>query len=331
MRFRSHSAGRLVAGALALAILFVPFAAAPVSSAPPMIRAVSTMSLNERMTLPAATVVTLRAGRTVSLGVLRSEHQARLKRFTIAASLGRSVKAGFAPRTSFIKPRYVGSTAMFKYATVVGTHVVPKPISTSGVHTVLGQVASGQNPGVFGSTAPPGPGVTVTAAPTITLVPLQGWGKTGYAQDYQDFCSSTGASACLYLPANTTFYLDPTGIASDNAVTGTYYVMDNDPLILDPKLCKFYGGSEWAGGDGCVYSYPINYFANFFPGNLPTTASGTCDSPASYYIDPKGAVRVNYTPPATTLAANNWFANGQQFSTGASAITCTLQIWTSSK
>lgn len=51
-------------------------------------RAVESLSATELATLPDNTLVTLKTDRTVTLGVLRSEHKLRLQRFRQAAKLG---------------------------------------------------------------------------------------------------------------------------------------------------------------------------------------------------------------------------------------------------
>jgi hypothetical protein len=270
------------------------------------------MSLSERMTLPGTTLIKLNTGRMTSLAVIRSEHQARFKRFATAASLGRSINRRLTTRSAFATPRYVGSSAQFDFAIVGGHHFAPGPTATSGTHLVMGQVASGQNPGAFGSTAPPGEPTT-----TVGVVPINDPGYFRYAKDYKDFCSGAAASACIYLPANTLFAKYHTKIT--NAVTDIYSALDTDPLILDTDVCASGGGIPLIEGNGCGYLYPINYFANFQPGNQPTTLAGSCNAPASYYVDPKGALRVNYIP------------SSDPFSTGATPITCAVQIWVTSK
>jgi hypothetical protein len=313
-------AGRLVTGTLALLMVCMPFAAAPTSDAA-SIRAINTMSLNERMHLPAATMVKLKSGRTVSLGVLRAEHRARLKRFATAAALGRAVNARLTTRKTIARPRYMGASAKIKPGLVGSFHVRGQPQPTGGPKAVVGYALSGTVP--FGSTAPPGPAVTVSSVsiPYASLYPF-------LATDYVDFCSNAGAGACIYLPPNTT--LD---YSKDNDPTDTVFAFDVDPLILDPQVCASGGGhlDYLAPDSGCFYPYPINYFANFNPGTQPLTWAQSCNSPASYFIDPKGAVRANYTPPETGPGTGSTMAYGDVtsalFTTGASPITCVVQIW----
>lgn len=70
----------------ALVLSVLPVLAVQTNTARP----IGSLSAAERANLPDATLVTLsKTGRTVSLGVLRSEHQLRLQRFSDAASLGK--------------------------------------------------------------------------------------------------------------------------------------------------------------------------------------------------------------------------------------------------
>lgn len=52
-------------------------------------RAVESLSAAERASLPDGTLIKFKTGRTVSLGVLRSEHKLRLQRFADAAKIGK--------------------------------------------------------------------------------------------------------------------------------------------------------------------------------------------------------------------------------------------------
>ncbi len=82
------------------------------------VRPIASMTAAERATLPDATVVTLKTGRTVSLGVLRSEHRARMARFAAVSSarLNRNI---------------IANPGIISNQPPVGTLVVMKPV-TSG-------------------------------------------------------------------------------------------------------------------------------------------------------------------------------------------------------
>jgi len=77
---------RSVVGCAALTFLLVA-TTCPTFGAPAA-RAVEPLSAAELATLPDTTLVKLKTGRTVTLGVLRSEHKLRLQRFADAAKLG---------------------------------------------------------------------------------------------------------------------------------------------------------------------------------------------------------------------------------------------------
>jgi hypothetical protein len=55
----------------------------------PTARTAESLSAAERASLPDTTLIKLKTGRTVSLGVLRSEHKRRLQRFANASMLGK--------------------------------------------------------------------------------------------------------------------------------------------------------------------------------------------------------------------------------------------------
>jgi hypothetical protein len=122
-----------------------------------------------------------------------------------------------------------------------------------------------------------------------------------------DFCNAASATACIYLPANTTF-----SALGFQTVGNAVYAGDEDPLITDTNLCADDGGRTDAGG-GCLFVYPVSFFGDFKPaGTLSTNAS--CDPPGTYVVDPKGAVKVdsNQSLPLTT---------------GSMPVTCVVQVW----
>jgi hypothetical protein len=135
-----------------------------------------------------------------------------------------------------------------------------------------------------------------------SLMPLMGPPVTvAWAKDWFDFCNAAGASACLYLPANTTF---------TEVFQG--WVQDEDPLITDRSVCNYDGGDLESDG-ACWFIYPVSYYRDFIPtGALSTTAS--CDPPGTYVVDPKGAIKVDAH-------------QSQSFTTGSTPITCVVQVW----
>ena len=73
------------------------FFSAPRSFGAEEARPIASLTPEERSTgLPDSTMVTLKSGRTATLGVLRAERRARLERFAKAAELGKMVAAKLA-------------------------------------------------------------------------------------------------------------------------------------------------------------------------------------------------------------------------------------------
>lgn len=56
-------------------------------------RPITALTFSERMNLAENTQVTLKSGRTTTLGVLRAEHRARMESFAKAAAPGRALAA----------------------------------------------------------------------------------------------------------------------------------------------------------------------------------------------------------------------------------------------
>jgi hypothetical protein len=226
----------------------------------PAARTVASLTATELVTLPDATPIKLNAGQTVSLGILRSQHQLRLQRFAMAASLGSGlVKAG--PRTLVVEYEEGNPD---------------RPI-------VVGSV--------YNATAPR----TKTAVPSALnkslLVPMDfsatRFGVPGpLPADFVAFCKAATVTACLYFPSGV-----PLAFGSSAAV-------DTDPLVIDKGLCSTEGGVESASG--CAYSYPLKYSVNFNPGRpaahgYNVMQSVNCPSPFSDTVDPKsGAVSLSY-------------------------------------
>jgi hypothetical protein len=250
-------------------------------------RSIVSMTADERQHLPDNTMVKLKSGRTASLGTLRAEHQARMERFAKAAALGQMSAAKLATRPANSRQLSPAPTASVQSATGPATrsgansHVVtPSPILSGATSTIL------LHPGLVPFQIPTSP-----------------WGPV--PKDYLDFCKAAAASACLYLPANASIETAP------GSTSVTSWGVDTDSLISDPSVCKYDGG--FYSGESCDFYYPVIYVTNFKPtGTLSTAAS--CDSPATYFVDPKGAIRISYP-----------FTPGV-FATGGTTITCVVQV-----
>ena len=230
----------------------------------PTARAVESLSAAERASLPDGTLLKLKAGRTVSLGILRAEHKLRLQRFADAVKLGKQ---------RALLQTHVGLAARTQAKLTLG-NIQPQPtlvpMDFSPKHFDLEPQTNGQ----------PGP----------------------LPADYLAFCKAALVTACLYLPSSQALLCWSHSLANAPGTTG--YCYDNDPLITDQQLCTSEGGilnarSAYYDGPGCSYWYPISYSLNFNPGP-PTqgvynvTQSANCPSPFVNTVDPRGAVTVAY-------------------------------------
>src|ERR1700686_5150408 len=104
-----------------------------------------------------------------------------------------------------------------------------------------------------------------------------------YAKDYQDFCSASKATACLYIPdGRHMITLKTTG---DTISTSHNMAFDVDPLITDKSVCASQGGKLGAPSffknpwrdHGCYYAYPLSYSRNFIT-NAPSAKIKMTDS-----------------------------------------------------
>jgi hypothetical protein len=129
-------------------------------------------------------------------------------------------------------------------------------------------------------------GSSASSKPAGVPVPLaKNLAPLGFtpAMDYVDFCSGSGATACLYLPAGATLFVTSFGNAN-----ATVFV-DEDPLIQDP-VCTAQSGYMYQSN--CVFFYPSQFTANFSPGTIAGLPqfSANC-SAGKYTSDVRGAIQ----------------------------------------
>jgi hypothetical protein len=229
-----------VTAAVALAVALAPL---PLSPAPPSAaRSMSSLTPQERQRLPDNTAVMV-GKRSVTLGVLRAEHAARMQRFAQAKALGQATAGKLAPQPAMLH-RVASGTPINRMIPPGGSLVPFKGPSTAG-----------------------------------------GWPGYPLPKDYLDYCTGANATACLYLPGNSTYYAAPKGIA-----------ISVDPLIFDKAVCDFDGGQLNISPDfpGCAFYYPYDYAMNFVPSGTSVSSKMSCAQPSTATVDPRGAIEVKY-------------------------------------
>jgi hypothetical protein len=175
--------------------------------------------------------------------------------------------------------------------------------------------------------APPTPGAgknavaaANAASSSLFLVPRQGYKNDPLPVDYVAFCNAAQASACIYLPPNTTFAYPGSGnpLQGFQSINQTLhgnvdsFALDIDPLITDAGACNSLGGTLM--DEGCRFVYFTIQETKFKPSGTPSTAA-SCD-PGSYSIDLKqGTIDANYAVAEPA------------FATGATPVTCVVQVW----
>jgi hypothetical protein len=266
------------------------------------VRSIATLTLQERMNLPDSTQVTLKWGRTTTLGALRAEHRARMESFQQASALGRALAARLKASTN--------TNAVMNPPGAAPVLGAGKPGNT----TAMKNFAVIANPNA--ASPPPKAAATTSFVLPRTLVPLPDISSKSpngiLPGDYRDFCKAAGSSACIYLPPNTSFWPGE-WVGSKN----TPFVAASDPLIMDPSVCAYDGGSL-DPYYGCIFYYPMGEVTNFIP-NAPISSNASCDPAAHYVVDAKGAVQVRFTATAYT--------NLEVFTTPQAPVTCAVQVW----
>jgi hypothetical protein len=247
----------IVAGVIALTTSNL---AAP-ANAQAVPRDLQSYSASEISALPDGTQIKI-AGSVFSLGALRAEHAHRLARFAAAAALGSRIASDVHGKsTMLLSQSSMGSTV---------PNVTPKT----------------------GAASPPAPDPYHAVPP----VPNMHAGNLPLPADAAEMCAATAATACLYLPSNTTFVNLP-GVS--NGV-----LVEIDPIIGQSD-CAQEGGVMMQIA-GCTFNYPTAFVANFLPGNpaigLPKFV---VDCPGMKVdTDPKGAIVMSLSVSGLTTFTN---------------------------
>jgi hypothetical protein len=164
----------------------------------------------------------------------------------------------------------------------------------------------------------------------LFLVPRLADPKVPTPVDYLAFCNAAQASACIYLPPNTTFLIpqgppDPTGAHAldgiGNQATGVdadTYVWDVDPMITDAGVCSSLGG-RLTQDNACYFAYFSFQETTYKPAGKPSSAV-SCGGDLYYWFFPnQGRIEALYNLPLTLGLST--------ISTGATPATCVVQVW----
>jgi hypothetical protein len=280
-------------------------------------RSIGSLTPDQRNHLPEGTKVTLPGRGTVTLGTLREEHRARMERFSRAALWGKRVAERMpkpTPVSSLSAQNGVqpGRTTGSKAGAIQNSSALPQqpPARPGQPQQKQGGAVVFSKSNASGGSAATGLNASAKAVTAVqsTLVPRQAY-NVPIPKDYTAFCNAAQASACVYLPPNTTVTTDYTS----NLNNPNAFVLDVDPLITDPATCTSLGGSL-DSMQQCVFKYFSNQQTNFkYPGGTPSWAYN-CD-PGYYRLDVKdGMVSVDvgfFTP----------------YTTGAAPFDCVIQLW----
>jgi hypothetical protein len=242
-----------------------PLASAAANEA---VRNIGTLTMNQRLTLPEGTIVSV-YGRPFNLGQLRRNHDALVASRNLVKSLRLANLKSIARANYSLKKTFGGPQ--------VGV-AVPRPTAAKP------------------PTSPPQP----TAKPAKTL-PLVGDGMPE-PSEYQQFCGSVPATVCLYFPANVTWapfqanafqyfmVFDPL-IADPNVCTAEGGTVNPLAGMMFPD------GVAVDVGPGCNYWYPVVALVNFVPPPNGFSDAGWCNtSPGNFTstVDSiHGAVKIN--------------------------------------
>jgi hypothetical protein len=266
-------AARVVATALILALGGAApraFAAEPIP--------IAKLSLDQRLTTaPDSTVVRIRPRLTTTLGKLRAAHRGRKAAFANARLAGIRARNELKAKPMLIaRPAVTLNYGAGPTPTPVTyrQHMGGLPIPTPRVYP---QKSNLGNPSLPTPAPAPTPIAIVESASQYASAP----------PDMKAFCYAAQASACAYLPAQSSGYF----------INGQ--ILDYDWLITQSQ-CGQEGG-QWLPDFSfyCQFSYPPSVRVNFTPAkSYRLQQSASCDSSLwSYTVDPHGAISIQYKNP----------------------------------
>ncbi len=283
-------------------------------------RPLLSLTVAERAKLPDNTRVSLPGRGTIMLGQLREEHRARVARFSGAGAWGKHV-ADKLPRPTPLAHGGENKTAA-NAASGSNSHY---PEATVGMRKAGGDTQYAEKAGK-GTSETKSSGTLVgpsSVAPNPFLVPRQGHSGTPIPVDYQLFCDGAHASACIYLPPKTTLVSSQApgweGLQQQIAkiAKGDFdqFFIDVDPLITDQSFCQDWHGVWVDASQVCEFWYFSTQRTAYKPKGSPASAA-SCEPQTNYQIDPKqGTVTANFS------------YSGSSITTGATPITCVVQVW----
>ena len=234
----------------------------------PTARAVESLSAAERASLPDTTLIKLKTGRTVSLGVLRSEHKLRLQRFADASMLGQH------------------------QAVLLQTHggVVPNIGSKSKKKVGQGKLVP----------------MNFSAKNFKNRDPI--FGPLPLPADLLAFCKAARVTACLYLPSRTHYMSTGPGLLGTYEEDDWLITDQHLCTSEGGRANFGAGAKKYMLGCSYYYptQYSLNFNPGQPTAQgYPVTHSATCPSGfVKYTVDPHGAVSlnmVNTNPPLGPL------------------------------
>ncbi len=298
-----------------ISVLTVALWCSSATQAAPSVRAISTLSLDQRLHLPDVTPVTVN-GKATTLGDVRAAHAVRLRMAAQAASLGRQVALTIRGQDfRLLGNRVISVSSNRTYALQVieatANEVRFQPVQTSSgiLAGIVGRNLRAIPREEYGF-QPISLNAGLGALQLGTIIPMPQSTLSHFAKDYQDFCTAAQATACGYLPPLESWETAYSSGANENLVIV-------DPLVTDSSVCAAGGGRLDSSG-ACEYTYPVQETTDYQPASSNQAYVTDCPGGKNEWnimIDPHGAASVQA-----------YFGTWNAIIT--SPVTCVIQVFT---
>jgi hypothetical protein len=231
------------------------------------VRTVESLSTAERASLPNTTLIKLKTGRPVALGVLRSEHKRRLQRFANAAMLG-------------------------KRASLLLTH-------EGGAANMGSQFKKKKTTGGAGTLVPMKFSLTSFNDPSLGTSPL-GPFPGPLPADLLAFCKAAAATACLYLPSGRTLYQGAVWVWDMDPFITDQKMCISQGGNPEGGGCAYYYPTAYAlkfnPGPPTAHGYPVTHSAT-----CPSHFQDTVDPRGAIVLDVVPIANTDYWLNLTSL------------------------------